>query len=336
MALSPNLRAMVSTAKAKYTNTTGATKLKEGRNVFRILRPTQEQAAWVEADGKFWADSAVHWIKADENGKPIVVLGDCETVYGKPSAINTAIQLAIDSAMDEASKKLYESWKPRKSVLLNAIDRGNNDAVVILELTGTTFQKFLEIWEMHLDADEDLTDVTSGKDIVITKTGKGLQTEYSVSVAPGASKPVNKDQMAKLNDLPKYIKDQFFRGEEQKALNAIQQIAGVAVPSLGAARTPTAALTSSGVSVAEPAATKPAPAAAPVVAAAPAIDPELAARRAALQERQRQAAAEAAELAELEASMSAAPVTAATDVVEATGVSVDEEAEIFAELDKLS
>ncbi|MDE4297048.1 hypothetical protein PXK56_17825 [Phaeobacter gallaeciensis] len=334
MALSPALRGMVSSAKNKYKNSNGrTTKPKEGRNIYRILAPTTQQAPWVPATGQFWADLGVHWIKPDDNAKPIAVVGDCEVVYGKPSVINTAIGMAIDAAMDEDSKKLYESWQARKSIIVNAIDRSAGDTVVQLELTPTTFGKFLELLELYDDSGQDITDPTSGVDIVITKTGKGLNTEYDVAVAPGVSKPVTPDQLNGAEDLPKFIEANYFRGEEQKALNAIQQIAGIAVPALGngGVATPTAALTSAAASV------DPAP------AATPTVDPEaearkaaaLAAQQAAAAQAQADAAAAAAQAQAQAAATDPTPVPAA-DPAPATGLDQSEEDALLAELDGLT
>lgn len=333
MALSPALLGMISTAKNKYKNSGGKTvKPKEGRNTYRFLAPTPEIAPWVPASGQFWADLGVHWIKAGENEKPIAVVGDCEIVHQRPSVINTAITMAIESAMDEESKKLYEDWKARKSVIVNVIDRSAGDSVVQLELTPTTFGKFLELMSLYADSGVDITDPISGVDIVITKSGKGLNTEYDVAVAPGVSKPVTKDQLAACVDLMGFIEANFFRGEEQKALNAIQQIAGIAVPALGhtAAATPTAALTSAGASVAPAAA----PAAVAPVAAAPVVDPEeearrIAARDAAIAEQQRALAA-----ANAAAAATAAPAAPAA-AVPPTLDSAEEDA-LLRELDSLN
>lgn len=253
MALSPALRGMVSKAKNKYQNNNGKTvKPKEGRNTFRILAPTPEQADWVPATGQFWRDLGVHWIKPDENAKPSVVLGDSEIVFDKPCVVNTAIQMAIESAMTEEDKKLYESWRSRKTVLINALDRNDNDNHVVLELTATTFGKYLDLLEIHADAGVDITSQTEGLDIIITRSGKGLQTEYDVAAAPGVSKPVTSEQMQGAQDLVAFIEANYFRGEEQKALNAISSITGIAVPALpgaAGASTPTAALTSGAASV---------------------------------------------------------------------------------------
>lgn len=257
MALNPQLQAMLGKAKNRYSGSGGkAYKMKEGRNTLRLLVDPKV----VETNGQFWHDLGVHWIKADENGKPITVIGDCDYTYQQPSMINAAIEQAIASATDEESKKLYESWRSRKTVLFPAIVRGENgDDPTIVEVTPTTWGKITEILSLYMDNGEDLTDPQTGKDIVVNRTGKGLNTDYSVMISPAPSQPLPADVLTKLPDIDAYIQKEFFRGEEQKALNAIAQIAGVAVPQLGApttqavqqAATPTAALTSPAAAVAD-------------------------------------------------------------------------------------
>jgi hypothetical protein len=376
MALNPAIRKMVSTAKAKYAGNTGnAAKPKEGRNVYRILAPTAAQAPWVGDSGQFWADLGVHWIKPGKNDKPVAVVGDCDTVYQQPSVINTAIEMAINAAYDEDSKKLYEEWKARKSVLINVINREKDEAEV-LELTPTTFGKVLDLITLYADAGQDITDPNDGADIVITRTGKGLNTNYDVAIAPviptAPFKKVPADMLTRSTDLHQFIASNFFRGEEQKALNFIASIAGVAVPRLGGpagaaagVKTPTAALTSSAASVegakvednsaaeaeaaaaaaaearlaaarkaaAEKAATE---AAAAAASAAPAVDP-VAAKRAEVLARQKAAEEELAALEAAEAA-AAAPEVDAASAAPSTGISslpASEQDAILAELDNL-
>lgn len=352
MALNPALRKMVAQAKAKYAGNAGsAIKPKEGRNVYRILAPTPDIAPWVGENGQFWADLGVHWIKAEPNGKPIAVVGDCDICYQQPSVLNAAIEMAISKALDEDSKKLYQEWRARKSVLINVIDRSTGTEE-ILELTPTTFGKILDLIEMYANEDVDILDPQTGCDIIITRTGKGLNTNYEVAVAPLAPgkkfEPVTKEQLARAKNLHEFIAQNYFRGEEQKALNAIAQIAGIAVPrltaggggSIGAieasptvARTPTAALTAQSA-VVEGATVEQAPS----PAAAPAVDAEVAAaaaRRAELLRRQQEAQRELEELERASATV-AAPTATAAAPTQAVMLDQAEADAILAELDQLT
>lgn len=349
MALNPALRKMVSQAKAKYAGNAGnAVKPKEGRNTYRILAPTKEHASWVPESGQFWADLGVHWIKPALDGKPVAVIGDCDTVYQQPSVINTAIEMAINSAYDETSKKLYEEWKARKSVIVNVTDR-DKDEDVVLELTPTTWGKVLDLITLYADAGQDITDPNEGADIIITRTGKGLNTNYDVAIAPvipnAPFKKVPVEKLKSATDLHQFIASNFFRGEEQKALNFIAQIAGVAVPRLGGptaaaagVTTPTAALTSSAASVEDAKVeTAPAPVAKSAPAeVAPAVDP-LAAKRAEILKRQQEAEAELAAM-EAAAAEAAKPEMGTAAAAPETGISslpASEQDAILAELDSL-
>ncbi len=242
MALSPALQKLVSQGANKYSRSTGERiKPKEGVNRYRILVP--------DVNAQFWADLGVHWIKAelDGKGKPIAVVGCADVCFQQPCEIDTAINEALKGAIDEDSKKLYESWKARKTVLLNVLDRSKGssdpDKVQILELTTGTFGQLLGIVQQYAEEGEDILDAASGMDISITRTGKGLNTEYTVNVAPGKSQPVTKQHLKDCHNLIDHINKEFFRGDEQKALNFISQVAQVNIPRLGT-KTPTAALTS--------------------------------------------------------------------------------------------
>lgn len=352
MALSPELKKMVSQKKAQYSGGGGKTiKPKDGRNVYRLIAPTQAQAPWIPSTGQWWADLGVHWIKAEENGKPIAVVGDCDTVYQQPSPINTAVDMAINSAPDEVSKKLYESWRARKSILLLVVDRSTpGDDADVLELTPTSFAKVLDLYNLYDDAGQDITDPVNGADIIITRTGKGLNTNYDVAIAPSIPgqpfKAVPLETITRAPNLHDFIATNYFRGEEQKALNAIANIAGVAIPRLGTTtagaaaavgvRTPTAALASPAASVADATVDT-----TPVTAAAAPVTPAedaLAAKRAEILRRQQEAEAELAALSAATPAVAQTAPAAAATAAPAPGLSslsASDQDAILAELDNL-
>ena len=277
MALNPLLKKLVTQSAAKYKGSnTKQVKPKEGRNTYRIIVPKPGDVEWVKADGLFFRELGVHWIKASSDGKPLVVLGSEEICYGRVSAVAAAIDMAIASAYDEDSKKLYEEWKAKRSIICNVVSRDNQNSVDVLELTATTFGKVMDLANLYDDSGIDIFDPINGMDIVVTKTGKGLNTTYDVAIpplAPGKTfPPVSADQIKAAENLDTWIEGNFFRGEEQKALNAIAQIAGINVPTNLAisnmTATPAAALTSSGAAVANATVTSVAPVAPVVVAVA--------------------------------------------------------------------
>lgn len=223
MALSPALRTLMKTTQNRYARTGDVAKLKEGKNRIRVLQP--------KAGEKFWAEIGVHWIKADIKGKPLAVVGCTTEVYGTACPVCTAIELAMKAAVDDESIALIKSWNRKKSILVNALIRTDdleNETPVVLELTPTTFTSMLSTIDEYADEDDDILDPTSGRDFVVERKGKGLDTEYVVMAAPKPSS-VKKDVLGRCTDLYAFIDKQYFKGDELKALNAITNITGVSV-----------------------------------------------------------------------------------------------------------
>lgn len=274
MALSPLLRKAAEESKNKYGRSDGKRiQPKEGRNVYRIICPTG--AAWLPADGRFWLDLGVHWIKPSPTGKPIAVVGSRDVCYGEPCPVGTAVDLAKGAAFDEDTKKMIEEWRVSRSVLFVAIDRttkADNQVPEILELKPTAAQQVIDLLIQYDDAGQDMCDINTGLDLVVNRNGKGFDTKYTVNVKPGVSAPVAPAAIGQAPDLKAHIAQEFFRGEENKALAAIGQLSGITIPRLqalpggaavagiagpsndslqaaAAARTPTPALTSTATQV---------------------------------------------------------------------------------------
>ncbi len=227
MAMNPAMLALIKGAKNKYSRSqTNTVKIKEGKTTVRILPYSTRE------NGQFWAELGVHWIKTDRNGKPVAVVGCHNEVHNAECPVCNAIEKSIKSATDDESLATYKEWKTKRGVLFNALIRSGTDAsedqAQILELTGTTAGKILNMIEEYALSDIDLTDLKEGMDFIVERKGKGFETEYTVMPAP-KSKPVNKAALETCHDLDAYIAKEFFRGDETKALNAISDMSGVAV-----------------------------------------------------------------------------------------------------------
>jgi hypothetical protein len=264
MALDPSILAKMKASKNKYSRGGNTVKIKEGKTKIRLLQHGTDQ---------FWKEIGVHWIKTEKEGKPVAVVGCHDEVYGKPCAVCAAIDKSVASGTDE-EKAIMKDWRAKKSVLVHALIRTGADASEepqILEITGTTWSKISGTIEEYAGEGQDILDPNNGIDLIIERTGKGLNTEYSVMVAPGVSKPVPKGVVDRLPSFDEYVEKELFRGDERKALTAISNFSGIAVGGLTAISGPsstTKMLTSSTV---EDAVIEETPA-----AAAPAVDPELA------------------------------------------------------------
>lgn len=247
MAVNSALLDAVKNAKNKYSRSDNKhLKPAEGRNIYRIVIPTD--ATKLGPNGEFWADLGQHWIKTALKGKPICVVGSRDICFGEPCAVGIAYEAALGHAesagYDEDTIALIKEMKPAKSVLFQAINRTTDtkaQTVEILELRPSAAQQILDLYMQYLEEGQDMFDLASGIDIVVTKSGKGLQTEYTVNVKPGASAPVSKEAVAKCISLREHIEREFFKGEENKAILTLQNIAGVQLPRLAAPASSSAA-----------------------------------------------------------------------------------------------
>lgn len=231
MAMNQAMMDLINKGRNKYArNTSKVVKIKEGKTRVRILSN-------VTPGEQFWADQGVHWIKADENGKPLAVVGCHDTVFKRPCPVCAAAEQAILAATDDESLKLMKSWKSKGNILLNAIIRDGADASAdpqILELTTSTFEQVLSIMEDW----GDITDLVEGMDIIIERKGKGMNdTKYTVGVAPISPKfpkEVPAEVLEKCHNLIQYITREHFKDEDDKAIRAISNISGI-TPSLAIA-----------------------------------------------------------------------------------------------------
>jgi len=246
--MSPALLALVKGAKNKYGRSEGkAIKPKEGKTTIRIL-PFQVEGG---EPGQFWFETGVHWIKTETNGKPVAVTGCHAVVYSTPCPVCAAIEAAKPSAVSDEDVKLIKDWNAKKGVLIQVLLRSGSDAsednVQIMELTPTTFAQVMSIMEEYAEQ-QDITDIQTGMNLVIERSGKGLDTKYQVMTTP-SSKPVPKATMDKCIDLKAFVEKEFFRGEDVKALTAISNMTGISLTGITAPRT-SALLTSSAARVA--------------------------------------------------------------------------------------
>ena len=226
-------------AKNKYAKrTSNVIKIREGKVKIRILTS--------KANEKFWADCGTHWIKTEAGGKPVAVTGCHDIVREEPCPICTAIEKAAKSSVDDESLAVIKEWKGRRVILLNVLVRSGPDASTepqILEITPSTFSNLLSIIEEYSKEFNPL-DPDNGLDFIIERKGKGKNdTEYTVMPAP-KSEPVPNSTLERLHDLDEFIKKEFFRGEETKALKAIVGMTGITMSSIGGPRG-TSLLTSS-------------------------------------------------------------------------------------------
>ena len=205
-------------------------KIQPGKSRIRIL------PGWRgDGDAMFFQDFGQHFIK-DLKGDLKSVYLCTEKAYGKACPVCDAIEHGIKSSTDDDVISALKEGKSKGRVLFNCLHLDGEDpsTPVILDLTPTTATKVFEL----MDEYGDITDLEEGVDLVISRTGKGLNTEYGVLPSP-KSKPVDPSVMKNVHNLDDYVKQEYDEGRN-KALAAVGSVSGF-VPSMYSDK-PTAAI----------------------------------------------------------------------------------------------
>lgn len=203
-----SLKEMVAAKKAQIAEQTGkresAARLKPGKNRIRILPSWRGRG-----ELQFWHDFGQHFIR-NAKGEMQAVYVCSEKTHSKPCSLCDSLRDAMNLADTDEQKDLIKSALANGRVLVNAlfveVDR---NTPVVLELSPTTFDKVLDIYQVNVDENDDnfniVTDLKNGVDLVITRTGTGKNTEYGVQPAMKGNLPVDESVLDKLHDLDKYV-----------------------------------------------------------------------------------------------------------------------------------
>lgn len=151
-------------------------KTEQGENFFRIMPPLQGMS-------EPWVTVFQHFHKLP-NGK-IFVFNCPQRMLNKPCP--TCMKKSkLEGATDAASIKEMENCKVSSRNIAFAIDRDNPEAGIRAFGFGATIKDRLRYFRDKLK--KDFTNLQTGFDVVIDKTGEGLGTKYQVDT--GAQGPV--------------------------------------------------------------------------------------------------------------------------------------------------
>lgn len=196
-----------------------------GKHTYRVL------PSWRGGDDKqFWHDYSMHFIKTVESGdKPAAVYVCVDKTYGKPCEVCDAIKKSMAVSADDAMTKRLKEAQSAQRYLLNVLHVTGPEPtkVQVLELGQTAFEALCGMINEY----GDITDVAGGKDIIITRTGTGLDTKYTVMPAANNA-PVPPKALTELVNLDEFVAQENPAGET-KALTAVGTIIGL-LPSASA------------------------------------------------------------------------------------------------------
>jgi len=154
-------------AAADIGGPSGFFRSKEGRNTVRIL----PEVGGMEA---FYQPVGIHNLP---NKKRIYC--PAFTTEGELECPVCELVQELYSAGDKTSRSLAGDMRVRRKFWMNVIDRENEKAGPVILTAGVTI--FTPIVSLIGDPDYgDITDVDTGTDIVIKRTGSGIETSYDV------------------------------------------------------------------------------------------------------------------------------------------------------------
>jgi hypothetical protein len=222
---SAKLMALMASKKASMQKAEKTVKVAAGKNRIRLLpgwRKGQEEI--------FFHDFGQHFIKDEADNIKAVYICTSAT-HEQDCPVCNAIANGIKNCGDDDLAKVLEKARPSRTVLVNALmlDSSEPNTPVILEIKRGVFGQLIEIiseWGA-----EAVFDPTAGKEIIITRDGKGLNTTYTAQISPKTS-AYNASVLAKLNNLDDYVKQESDE-QQRRAIGAVNSVAGL-LPAAGA------------------------------------------------------------------------------------------------------
>lgn len=210
--------ALMANKKASMQKREKTAKVQPGKNRIRLL------PGWRKGEEYVWFhDFGQHFIK--DAADVIQAVFPCNhATYEKPCEVCDAIAKASRSVTDDDTQNVLAKAKPSRVVLVNALmlDSTEPNTPVILELKRGVFSQIIEIVEEWGGA--AAFDLDTGKEIVITREGKALNTKYSAQISP-KTYPIPVAVLSKLHNLDDYVKTES-EENQRRAIAAVNSVAG--------------------------------------------------------------------------------------------------------------
>lgn len=226
-----NRKAEAAAKKAQYIRTT---KLNPGKNRVRILPSwRKKEDGSIDMDGDFFHDYGMHFVR-DKESKIAAVYVCTDKTYGKDCPVCQAVYEGIRLAKDNGNvgmEKLLGQARASHRILVNALMRDSSEPnkPVILELPNGVFEQMIDQIIAFADEGVSVIDPNEGHDFIITKSGSGIDTEYSVALAPKATAVTYDESL--VTDLDAYCSQESEQGL-LKAVRATTAVTGLPSPAL--------------------------------------------------------------------------------------------------------
>jgi len=176
-----DVQARMSETAKTFGGQTAFWKCKEGRSIIRILPPVGNM------ESAFWQEVGKHYIPGAEHSL---------TCPKFTAGLDCPVCEYVDElykAGDDASKELAGKLRVSKQYWVNIIDRENEDAGPQVYTPGPSV--FKSIYGLVADPEYgDIYDPYEGWDLVISRTGQGINTEYEVQPRARGQRPLSEDE----------------------------------------------------------------------------------------------------------------------------------------------
>lgn len=167
-------------------------------------------------------DFGAHYIK-DAAGTILAVYPCADKTYGKPCAVCSSLNAAMQSAGNDATLETLKEAASRQVYLINVLALGSdkpNDPQ-ILEVSKTVYSAILDVLASWAGS---VFDANNPQVVTINREGKGLNTRYTVGISP-KKVAMPKDVMKRINNLDEYVKQES-EDQQRRALSAIATASG--------------------------------------------------------------------------------------------------------------
>jgi hypothetical protein len=151
----------------------------EGRNRIRILPPWSEEAA--EA-GRYFFETAFHYgIGPDDRTMP------CPLAAGvRDTCFLCSLANSLKKSSDEDDQAEAKDLFPKRKYLMNIVDIAHPEKGVQVWSAGVKAMRQVHYYVRDREYG-DITDLEDGYDLIVEKTGSGINTEYFVKAAKRSS-----------------------------------------------------------------------------------------------------------------------------------------------------
>ena len=183
----------------------GFDKLESGKNVRRILPPKGDS-------DMFYSEGFLHF-GLGEDGKTAVT---CLKTFDKKCPICEYID-SIKNSKNKEDKEFVNNAKATKRIYINVLNRDSDDEEETPKVLPIGKMILKQLIDIICDPDYgDITDFDEGRDVTITKSGKGMNTEYSVLAKPKNSVASEQYDEEELDELLPDLESLFVEKSEEE------------------------------------------------------------------------------------------------------------------------